>query len=220
MTTAGAPRSHPSLYAGQRFLVVVLVGAVVAVVTALLAPWQATGLIGWDAAAVTFVVWTYVIIRPMDARQTAAAATREDDSRFAVHVLLVAAAVGSLAGIAVDLSKSTESSGTTKALFTALAVITVALSWAVVHLLFTLRYAHEYYTDPVGGVDFKTANYEPDYHDFLYVGFTVGMTFQVSDTDIQSQQIRRTVLRHALLSFLFGAVILAVTVNVVASIAQ
>ncbi len=95
----------------------------------------------------------------------------------------------------------------------------MVLSWAVVHTVFTLRYAHEYYAAPSGGIDFKN-DAPPDYQDFAYVAFTVGMTFQVSDTDVQKRVIRRTILRHALLSYLFGAVILAVTINVVANLLQ
>ena len=75
------------------------------------------------------------------------------------------------------------------------------------------------YTAPVGGIDFKTDE-QPDYQDFAYVAFTLGMTFQVSDTDIQSRTIRRIALRHALLAYLFGAVILAVMVNVIANVIQ
>jgi len=88
-----------------------------------------------------------------------------------------------------------------------------------VHTVFALRYARLFYADPPGGIDFKNHGTEPpDYRDFAYVAFTIGMTFQVSDTDIQSRIVRRTVLRHALLSFFFGAVILATTVNVIASL--
>ena len=87
------------------------------------------------------------------------------------------------------------------------------------HTVFALRYAHIYYTEPEGGIDFKTKGGErPDYVDFAYTAFTVGMTFQVSDTDITRREIRRTVLRHALLSFLFGAVIVASAVNIVATL--
>ncbi len=86
------------------------------------------------------------------------------------------------------------------------------------HTVFALRYAHEFYTPPVGGIDFKTEHELPDYQDFAYVAFTIGMTFQVSDTDIQACRTRRTVLRQALLAYLFGAVILAVVVNVIASL--
>ena len=98
-------------------------------------------------------------------------------------------------------------------------ILTIALSWGVIHTVFALRYANLYYSDPEGGIDFKDKGTEdPDYRDFAYTAFTIGMTFQVSDTDITTHKVRRTVLRHALLSFLFGAVILATTVNVIASL--
>jgi uncharacterized membrane protein len=78
---------------------------------------------------------------------------------------------------------------------------------------------HEYYTPTLpGAIDFKSGDYKPDYGDFAYVAFTVGMTFQVSDTDIGSRLIRRTVLRHALISYLFGAIIVALMVNVIATL--
>jgi uncharacterized membrane protein len=91
-----------------------------------------------------------------------------------------------------------------------------------VHTVFALRYAHEFYArPPVGGIDFKCGpEYEPDYRDFAYVAFVVGMTFQVADTDITNRDVRHTVLLHALLAYLFGAVILAVTINIVAAIFQ
>ena len=82
-----------------------------------------------------------------------------------------------------------------------------------------LRYAHVYYTPPKGGIDFKSRGVEePDYLDFAYTAFTVGMTFQVSDTDITRREMRHQVLRHAFISFLFGAVILATTINVIAGL--
>jgi uncharacterized membrane protein len=85
--------------------------------------------------------------------------------------------------------------------------------------VFALRYAHIYYTDPEGGIDFKDKGAErPDYVDFAYTAFTVGMTFQVSDTDITRREMRHQVLRHALISFLFGAVIVSTMVNVIASL--
>jgi uncharacterized membrane protein len=88
-----------------------------------------------------------------------------------------------------------------------------------VHTLFTLRYAELYYTGPDGGVDFNEGN-PPRYVDFAYLAFTIGMTFQVSDTDIRAYPIRATALRHALLSYLFGAVVLASTVNLLAGLSS
>jgi uncharacterized membrane protein len=130
------------------------------------------------------------------------------------------ASVASLGGAAADLLKANQAHGAGKVLLSAMGVATVIVSWAVVHTVFALRYAHEFYTPPVGGIDFKNDGEAPDYQDFAYVAFTLGMTFQVSDTDIQSRTIRRTALRHALLAYLFGAVILAVMVNVIANVIQ
>ena len=115
--------------------------------------------------------------------------------------------------------KASQTEGAGKLVLTAAGVATVVVSWAVVHVVFTLRYAHEYYSDPAGGIDFKNDE-PPDYQDFAYVAFTIGMTFQISDTDIQARVIRRSVLRHALLAYVFGAVILAVTINVIANVIQ
>lgn len=91
------------------------------------------------------------------------------------------------------------------------------LSWAVVHTTFVLRYTRLYYTGQDGGVDFNQPE-PPAYLDFAYRAFTIGMTFQVSDTTIQAGAIRRTVLRHALLSYLFGTVIIATSINLVAGL--
>jgi uncharacterized membrane protein len=98
-------------------------------------------------------------------------------------------------------------------------VLSVVISWLVVHTLFTLRYALVYYTGNERGVDFNQTA-PPRYTDFAYLAFTVGMTFQVSDTTLTTHAIRSTALRHALLSYLFGSLILAATVNLVASLAS
>ena len=112
--------------------------------------------------------------------------------------------------------KAGSSKGAAQGLITALAVFTVVVSWAVVHTVFAVRYADLYYRAG-GGVDFNE-DAKPDYRDFAYLALTIGMTFQVSDTDLQSKAIRRTAIRHALLSYLFGAVVIAMVINVVAGL--
>ena len=169
-------------------------------------------------SAALFLGTVWLAIYRMGPAETRAHATKEDDGRIATSVLLLSASVASLIGTGFDLLKAEQAAGPGRLVLTLGGIVTVALSWALVHTVFALRYAHEYYTPPIGGIDFKTREEEPDYHDFAYVAFTVGMTFQVSDTDIQARLIRRTVLRQALLSYLFGAVILAVVVNVIASL--
>jgi uncharacterized membrane protein len=206
--------------ARARLITVVVLGAAVGGLVALLGPWQLAVLAGWDVAAATFITWVWLSVGRFTPEETGEFATREDDSRVATSILLLSASVVSLVGIGLDLVKASNAHNGGRVALTVIAVVTVALSWAVVHTVFALRYAHEYYTEPIGGIDFKTLVEHPDYLDFAYVAFTVGMTFQVSDTDVQARRIRRTVVRHALLSYLFGAVILAVVVNVIASVVQ
>jgi uncharacterized membrane protein len=194
-------------------------GLLVGLALAWATPWQLAVLASWDLVAVLVLSRVWFRVGRFSSGQTKEFATLEDDSRASAELLLVAASVASLAGAAVGLLKAHQSGPTLEALLTVASVLTVALSWAVVHTVFALRYAHEYYTAKASGaIDFKSGKYEPDYGDFAYVAFTVGMTFQVSDTDIGSRLIRRTVLRHALISYLFGAIIVALMVNVLATL--
>jgi uncharacterized membrane protein len=202
----------------RRVLGSAAVGLLIGIGLAWVAPWQLAVLAGWDVVAVLVLSRVWLRVGRFSADQTKEFATREDDSRASAELLLVTASVASLAGAAFGLLKSHQSGPTLDALLTVASVLTVALSWAVVHTVFALRYAHEYYTTPPGGIDFKSGKYEPDYGDFAYVAFTVGMTFQVSDTDIANRLIRRTVLRHALIAYLFGAIIVALMVNVIATL--
>jgi len=131
--------------------------------------------------------------------------------------LLIVSSVLSLGGVGQALYNShiASRSGLQIAIF---GVGTVAASWALIHTLFMLRYAHLYYSGTPGGIDFSPSHEAPDYGDFAYLAFTVGMTFQVSDTAITSREIRRTVMRQAMLAYVFGVVIVAMTLNVVASL--
>ena len=180
--------------------------------------WAYAPVAGWDGAAGFFVLSVWLSVSRFSPDETRVHATREDNSRVAASLLLLSASVASLVGTGFDLVKAEHAVTGGRVILTVAGILTVALSWAGVHTVFALRYAHEYYTPPVGGIDFKTRDEVPDYRDFAYVAFTVGMTFQVSDTDIQARAMRRTVLRHALLAYLFGAVILAVVVNVIATL--
>jgi uncharacterized membrane protein len=199
-------------------LVAAAVGVGAAIAVAWVAPWELTLLVGWDAAATTLLLVVWARLVRLDANQTRELATWEDESRRTAELVLVCASVASLLGAGFALAKANHTGSTLEAVLIGLGIATVASSWAVVHTVFTLRYAHLYYAEPVGGIDFKTSDESPDYRDFAYVAFTIGMTFQVSDTDITERVVRRTALRHAMLSFLFGAVILATSVNALASL--
>ena len=191
-------------------LAAVVVAAVVGPVTS---SWGGAALAGWLAAATTFLGWTWWAVWRLDEAGTAAHAQREDPSRSVADLVLLGAAVVSLLTVALVIFRASEAG----ALQVALGILSVAASWAIVPPLFTLRYTRDYYAAPVGGVDFHDDD-GPTYRDFAYLAFTVGMTFQVSDTDLTSAAMRATVLRQALVSFVFGAVILAVTLNLVAGL--
>jgi uncharacterized membrane protein len=155
----------------------------------------------------------------MDADATARAATRQNPHRSTADLVLLLASVASLIAVVGVLAGAKSAPGAAKDWLAVLALVSVTASWFVVHTLFTLRYAELYYTGPDGGVSFNQKE-RPRYVEFAYLAFTVGMTFQVSDTDIQTGVMRVTVLRHSLLSYLFGAVVLASTVNLLGGLAS
>jgi uncharacterized membrane protein len=197
-----------------RLVVGGLVGVAVGLLCALVLPVGLAVLLGWCAVAISFVVWTWVTVWPMDAASTAAHATREEPTRGATHAIVVLAAVASLVGVGFVLLGSDV---TDKVWAAAVAVLSVVSSWAAVHTLLALGYARIYYGEPEGGIDFHQTE-PPRYSDFAYVAFTVGMSYAISDTDVGSSAIRRLALGHALLSYLFGTVILAALINLVAGL--
>ncbi len=202
-----------------RLLIALGVGVVAAVLMGAFAGWSFAALVGWDVAAVTLVASTWATIWPMDGERTARHAVREEPGRATTDLLLVGASVASLVGVGFVIVAGGNAHGAKSGLLVALALITVVLSWSVVHTTFTLRYARVYYSGPDGGVEFNNDR-PPRYSDFAYLAFTIGMTFQVSDTALTSGEMRRAVLRHALLSYLFGVVIIAVIINLLAGLSS
>ncbi len=192
-------------------------GIAVGITAGFFATWQAAELIGWDTAAVVFLVGVWLSIARRDASDTERVALVEDPSVPASELAMISAAVACLGGVGMALTKAGQSSGDTKAVLIILGVFSVVSAWATVHTIYTLRYARLYYSGDRGGIDFNSEQ-PPNFLDFAYVAFTVGMTFQVSDTDLSSQVVRRAALLHALLSYLFGAVIIGMTINIVASL--
>ncbi len=171
---------------------------------------------GWIVTALVYIGWTWADIWPMDASQTATHATREDPSRRVTHLLILVASVGSLVGVGFLLVAAPQGDATA-IVAAGVAVLSATVSWFAVHTMFALHYAKAYYVPPVGGFDFHQAE-PPRYSDFLYVAFTVGMSFAISDTDVGSSALRVTALGHALLSYVFGSVIIASIVNLVAGL--
>ncbi|MEI7548557.1 MAG: DUF1345 domain-containing protein [Actinomycetota bacterium] len=191
------------------------VGVVAAAAASPLAPWQLSVLIGWTTWSALLLVWIWIEITGCDAQHTRDRSTREDTTHGTAAAVMVTASVGSLAAVALGLAKARHASGASEVALTVGAVLAVLLSWFVLNSMFTLRYAHEYYRDTPGGIAF-VGDEAPDYADFAYFAFTIGMAFAVSDVPIASRRIRRIALRHALLSYFFGAVIIGLTINVMA----
>jgi uncharacterized membrane protein len=202
--------------ARDRVLLAALVGLIVFVVVVTREPWEVAMLSGWNAAAITLITWTLLVVWWKDSEATARISTHEDDSRATADLLLLSASLASLAGIAFGLLKAAREGGPLEGTLTGLAVVSVVLAWLLVQVVFMLHYARLFYLQG-GGVDFNEHK-DPDYRDFAYLAFTIGMTYQVSDTNLTSTSIRRTALHHALLSFLFGTSIIAVMINVVAGL--
>jgi uncharacterized membrane protein len=213
------PVSHHA--ATVRVLVALSVGVVAGAIAAGFVAWEAAPLVGWDAATLTWVVWMWFTILHFDAVTTSLHATREDPGRAVVDALLLGASVASLVAVGLVVAKAAGSHGDQKAMLLVISMLSVIGSWAVVHTLFTLRYAAIYYRGPDGGIDFnETEGSKPSYADFAYLAFTIGMTYQVSDTNLTDGLVRRTALRHALLSYVFGTVIIAAAINLAAGLAR
>jgi len=204
--------------AALRLAIMLAAGVVAALAAGLVGFWQYAAIVGWAVACAVFVAWAWISVGRMDAAGTKDHATREDPTRGVADTLVLIAAIASLAAVITLLIQGQDARGAAEAAIPILAIVSIVLSWFLVHTLFMLRYAKLYYVDDNGGVNFNQDE-PPQYTDFAYLAFTLGATFQVSDTNIEKHNIRVTVLRHALLSYLFGSVILAATINLVAGLA-
>ena len=222
MTSGAGWRSFMGMHmrsapAGRRVVVALVVGLIFAAAMFTMNKPAAAMLAGWALAALVYLAWVWVAIRRLDATQTRELAAREALNGVTAELVVVGAGVASLLAVAFALLGADKTSGGTKAYLIGLGVLSVVLSWAVLHAVYMLRYARAYYSPPSGGIDFNEHE-PPTYLDFAYFSFTIGMTFQVADTNITTKPVRRIVLYHALLAYLFGAVILAVAINLVATL--
>ncbi|MGZ4660881.1 MAG: DUF1345 domain-containing protein [Arthrobacter sp.] len=213
-----SPFSTPVHRVGVRLAIMAIVGLAVALPVGSLLSWAYAPALGWAAASLTYLILVWSVIGRLDATGTAAHARArgEDPGRVVADVLVLVATMGSFGGVAMILLEAGSVQGGMKAAIIALALGVVTLSWLLVQTLFTLRYATLYYGED-DGVDFNEKK-PPRYGDFAYLAFTIGMTFQVSDTDLTTDAIRYTALRHALLSYVLGAIVLATVINLVSGL--
>jgi uncharacterized membrane protein len=192
----------------------VVVGVIAGLVLSDRQGWAASIVGGWDCGSFTLLALNWEIIWTSEAAETKRRAAARDPGRTAAWLMaLVASSVSLFAG-AIVLRHAASIDPERSPLLTALCLIAVGTAWSLTHTAYTLRYAHLYYreNDCEGGLEFP-GRAEPDDFDFAYFAFTIGMTFQVSDVTITSSQIRRTVLAHALVSFAYNSVIIALVLN-------
>ncbi|OBK23242.1 hypothetical protein A5634_05640 [Mycobacterium asiaticum] len=202
-----------------RLLVAALIGVAVLAAVAATAGWRYAPSLGWTAAAAVYLVWTWIVVLPMDPDRTRRHVTPEDPpSGWLTDGIILSASVASVAGVAHLLTASSKG-GAEKDIAAAVGVVSIVAAWCVVHTVFSIRYADIYYSNSARGINFNGTE-NPRFLDFFYLGFTIGMTYQVSDTSLETGKLRRIALSQALLSYFFGAVILAVTINLIVGLSN
>jgi uncharacterized membrane protein len=209
------PRAVRLVYARPRTFLAIALG----IITFFLLPASMRSvtrlLIGWDVFVATYVVLVYAMMLRSTLATIRRIAALQDDGRFLIPLLTALGAFASLAAIVSGLGEAHHEPA--KLLF---ATATIALSWAAVHTGFALHYAHEFYRGKKpGGLQFPSGDSDehPDYWDFVYFSFVIGMTAQVSDVGITDRTIRRTATAHGIISFVFNTALLALMVNIAAS---
>jgi len=169
-------------------------------------------LVAWDIFIAIYMVLAYVTVFSCGTEDIRRQAARQDDGRFFILVMTGFGAFASIAAIVMELGIKPQ-----QAPQLVLAVITIVLSWATIHTTFALHYAHDYYRGAkAGGLTFPGDD-EPDYWDFVYFSFVIGMTAQVSDVGVTDKIIRRTATAHGVISFIFNTALVALMVNIAAS---
>jgi uncharacterized membrane protein len=210
--------------AHYRLYLSLLIGAVTFFFTRHNPSVPAITLIVWISIAASIIIMDWIVILAAHPKDIRKIASLEDSSRVMIFVFVMAASLVSLVAMYLLLKSSKGQSDDIVAGYIILAMAAVIISWWLVHTVFTMRYAHLFYTTdkskktPLGGLEFPGNEKEPDYLDFVYFSFVVGMTFQVSDVEISSKQIRRLCWAHGLIAFAFNTAIVALSINVISGL--
>jgi uncharacterized membrane protein len=194
-------------------------GLAALVATGLLSSWWHAPAAAWGAAALVYDVWVWIRIAPMDAAETRSHAREEDPRRGTMDLLVLSANAAAIVAVVIVMVSASSEDKATRVVLSLGALLVVAASWLMVHTLFTLRYTELYYASPEGGIEFNQDG-PPQYTDIAYMAFSLGMTFQVSDTALTNHGIRAEALKHSLLAYVFSTLVLATTVNLVIGLAS
>lgn len=182
-------------------------------------------LLTWSSFALSIIILDWILILTCHPKEVRNVASLEDANRTLIFAFVIAASLVSLVSILFLLKADKNLSEAEITGHVLLSMFSVVVSWWLVHTIFTMRYAHMYYSTnpdgdnkkPVGGLEFPNED-EPDYLDFVYFSFVLGTTFQVSDVEIAARPIRRLALVHGLIAFAFNTAILALSINVVSGL--
>jgi uncharacterized membrane protein len=214
-------RIHRRVQARQRLLLSAVLGLLVALALPGALPSGMRAAIGWDTGIALFLLLILVMAARATPATMRARAELEDQTRWAILALMAGAAFFSMFAILGVLHEAHGAEGRVSVELAMFAGVTILLSWSFAHTVFAVHYAHEFYTisepDPPGLI-FPERCADPDYWDFLYFSFVVGMTCQVSDVQVATQPWRRLVLAHGLMAFLFNTVVLALSINLMAGL--
>ncbi|PYN49660.1 MAG: DUF1345 domain-containing protein [Candidatus Rokuibacteriota bacterium] len=218
--TRRAPWVWRIIRALPRLFVSFMVSIAATVALAVLTDWRPVmrDLVGWDIGVGLYVILAFEMMARADVHQIRRRAAAQDEGAIVILILTVAAALASILAIVGLLGTSAAGAAPRRSVELILATITIVLSWAFIHTMFALHYAHEFYDESgVRGMAFPGGLEKPDYWDFVYFSLVIGMTSQVADVGITTKEIRRTVAAHGVVSFFFNAALLALTVNIAAS---
>lgn len=216
-------RKHLSETTGPQRLIYGLVAGLATAAMPIPMGWEFRGLLGWCVGIVVYLLLAWWLCVGFDAKRTRLRAQAQDERGVVLLLVLLLATGACVAAITVLMQQSSDLVGVEKALHVGLAVFALAVSWLFIQTIFTFHYAHLYYqeekrNEPDGaGLEFPGGQ-DPDYFDFLYYAFVVGMTSQVSDVQVTSREMRRLTMVHGVLSFGFNMLILALSINVVAGL--
>jgi uncharacterized membrane protein len=216
MSPLSIVRGRPRLFAS------VLVGIALMIVLPYHHAALSRALVAWDGGCIAFLVLSALMFSSERHADIAVDAAAQEEGEWTIFWITVGGVAASFAAILGEFSQSKDVPAASRDLHVGLVAITLFVSWLMTHTVFAYRYAHEYYErakngDIAGGLEFPSEQ-EPDYWDFFYFALVLGMTFQVSDVQITSRKLRRLAAAHGLLGFLFNTVILALSVNIGASL--
>lgn len=173
--------------------------------------------LAWDVGAALYLGFAFVTIARFDLKRVRDRAADQDEGEILIPMLTAAASMASLGAIVAALGAVEDSNSAMQRMLFALTGVTIVISWVLIHVIFALHYAHEFYggedVGRGGGLKFPSEP-RPDYWDFVYFSFVIGMTFQVSDVQVTGKRLRRLVIVHGIVSFFFSMAILALTVNI------